>query len=278
MHGHIPEIRVKAGRMERIVAPAAKTGSERAIHVDLQARKEELAWACRIMHMAGQTDMTLGHISSREAGQDTFLMKPKGLGFDEVCPEDIITLDMNGQRVAGHRPVHFETPIHTEIFRARPDVGCVIHAHPRLGTPLAAAVDPLPAVSHDGVLFAEGLRVYTGSPELVIAVGHGQELVDALGDGHVLLLRNHGTIIAHKNICWAVITAIVLERAIEMYLNAKAIGPFHEITPDLAKQMYASKYNDKLIAEYWDYWVRRCIRGGGAQGMPEPRPVWNPGV
>lgn len=243
--------------------------------ITLQERKEELAWACRILHMANQTDMTLGHISSRSA-DETFLMKPKGMGFDEITPADIITVDLNGRKVAGDRPIHFETPIHTEIYRARPDVGAVLHAHPRLGTALAAVPDPLPVVSHDGVLFADGIRRYTGSPELVIQVGHGQELVDALGNGHVLLLKNHGTIIAQKDVRWAVLTAIVLERAIEMYLSARALGPHDAISSELAQSMCPTKYNDRLIAEYWDYWVRRCVRSGGAAGMPEPRPVWSP--
>src|SRR6478672_6508994 len=96
--------------------------------------REQVAWACRILALGGHGDYTLGHVSARSADGRHVLMKPNGLGLEEVRPEDVLVLDLEGTRLAGEGPVHLEYVLHTEIYKARPDVGSVVHSHPPYAT------------------------------------------------------------------------------------------------------------------------------------------------
>ncbi|MBA2596289.1 MAG: class II aldolase/adducin family protein, partial [Chloroflexia bacterium] len=68
--------------------------------------REQVAWSCRILAMGGHGDYTLGHVSARAMDGRHILMKPNGLGLEEVAPDDVLALDMDGIRVSGAGPVH----------------------------------------------------------------------------------------------------------------------------------------------------------------------------
>src|SRR5260370_5120428 len=89
----------------------------------LQLRRE-LAYACRILAANGHNDTVYGHVTYREAGVQTFWMKPAALGLDEITPETLIRVDLEGNVVEGKPPRHLEFPVHPDIFRARTDITC----------------------------------------------------------------------------------------------------------------------------------------------------------
>src|ERR1700730_6919558 len=115
--------------------------------------RRELAYACRILAANGQNDTFYGHVTYREAGAKTFWMKPSALGLDELTPETLTRGDLEGNVVEGELPRHIEFPLHAEIFRARPDITCVVHTHPIYSIAFAATGQPLHAVSHEGAQF-----------------------------------------------------------------------------------------------------------------------------
>ncbi len=101
--------------------------------------KEKLIDAGKVLEMAGQADFTRGHISVRHPDEpDKFFMKPHSVGFDEITFDNILTIDLDGEVVEGTARRHSEVYIHSEIFRARPDVNCVIHSHPASAVALSA--------------------------------------------------------------------------------------------------------------------------------------------
>ena len=71
-----------------------------------------------------------GHLSARIPGTETFLINPRFAGV-LADPKDICTVKFDGKRIAGKGPIPSESPIHAAIYRARPDVGSVIHCHAR---------------------------------------------------------------------------------------------------------------------------------------------------
>ncbi len=94
--------------------------------------KRTLADACRILAMAGQGDDVWGHATARVPGTETFWMKPAAIGLEEVSPDDLLLVDIDGKVLRGRRPRHSEVFIHSEIMRARPEVGAVAAPdHPR---------------------------------------------------------------------------------------------------------------------------------------------------
>src|SRR5262249_16041391 len=94
------------------------------------ALRETLTNAGRVLASEGQGDYVAGHISVRLPDRERFLMKPAGIGLEEMAPDNIITVDMDGRKAAGSMSRHNEVFIHSEVVRARPDIHAVIHTHP----------------------------------------------------------------------------------------------------------------------------------------------------
>src|SRR5688572_9150378 len=119
----------------------------------LKELKETLAFSCNILAYEGHWDNILGHVSVRIPGKERILMKPHSFGFEEIRPEHIIEVDLDGKKVGGKYERHSEVFIHTEIFKARPDVNCVVHSHPPYAVALGSLRQPLRPISHEGNIF-----------------------------------------------------------------------------------------------------------------------------
>src|SRR3984957_7256910 len=119
--------------------------------------RETLTDAGRVLAMEGHGDYVAGHISVRlpeDSGR--FLMKPAGIGIEEMRPDNIITVDIEGRKVDGGMPRHNEVFIHSEVLLARSDVNCVIHSHPVHAVAFSSLGRPLVAVGNDATTFADG--------------------------------------------------------------------------------------------------------------------------
>ena len=225
-----------------------------------QSLREQVAWACRILALEGYADLTLGHVSARAPGDDLVHIKRKGVALDEVDADDVIELDLRHDEVPLTPDMHLEAVLHTEVYRARPDVGAVVHGHPPFATAFAATGATLEMLTHDSVLFSDGVAVFEETPDLITEVGQGQAVAEALGDLRALVLRNHGVLVVGKSVPWAVLTALTLERAIRLQSIAGTLGTLRPIAPDRARDMVADKYQDRFVDEYWSAWTRRLER------------------
>ena len=234
-----------------------------------QTLPEQVAWACRMLAMGGHGDFTLGHASAR-LDAERLLMKPNKIGLEEVRPEDVITLDMAGVRLAGTGPVHLEAVLHTSVYQARPDVGAVIHTHPKFATAFGATDAGLEMINHDAVLFQQGLAFFDQTAELIVRDDQASAVTEALGDRNVLIMRGHGVLIAGKTLQWAVYTALTLERVIEIQSIARTLGNLAPMTPSMAERVYPDKYRDEYLDTYWQYLMRQTARAGLAGDLPWP--------
>jgi ribulose-5-phosphate 4-epimerase/fuculose-1-phosphate aldolase len=221
----------------------------------------QVAWACRILASEGFSDLTLGHASVRPSGSDVIFIKRKGPALEEVTPADVVTVEYRNDAALAAPGLHLETAMHTAVYRERPDVGAVIHAHPPYATALGATEGRLEFLTHDAALFAEGISVYEATHGLISAPELGRDVTNALGTRRVVLLRNHGVLVADKDIGWAVLAAVTLERAIRLQVTANALGPPRPYSQASADQLYPEKYRDAFVEEYWAAWARRCGLG-----------------
>jgi L-fuculose-phosphate aldolase len=232
---------------------------------------EDVAWACRILAMQGYEDLTLGHVSARGSDERTIYIKRKGVALGEVCPADILAVDLRGETANGGPGMHLETVLHTEVYKRRPGVRSVVHGHPPYATAFGATDAEFAYLTHDSVLFIDGISTYDGVPDLIMDERQGAMVAEALGDGTVLLLRNHGVLVAERDVRWAVLASVLLERALYLQTLATSMGPLHPIPERLLEGIHASKYRSDFAGEYWDAWVRALRRGGRAFGMPRER-------
>jgi L-fuculose-phosphate aldolase len=224
--------------------------------------RKQVAVACRIIALEGYVDLTLGHVSARNPGDRTMWIKRKGVALDEVEPDDVVSIDIDDIDSLRRPEYHLESIMHTEVYRARPEVGSVIHGHPIYGTALGATDAQLQMLTHDAVLFVGGLGYYDDGPALVTTQEQGRSVAAALGSRRAALLRNHGVVIAGEDVRWSVLTALTLERAIRFQVLAASLGPQRPIAEESAALLHPQKYQDAFMAEYWAAWVRKVRRTG----------------
>lgn len=228
----------------------------------------QVAWACRILAAHGYEDLTLGHVSARDSEPDAMWIKRKGVSLAEVAPGDVLRTSINGD-FQNASDMHLEAVLHTEVYRARPDVRCVVHGHPLHATAFGAAHADLAFISHDAVLFKEGIAALDEVPELIVGKSQGEVVARALGERSALLMRNHGVVVVGKDVPWAVLTALTLERAVQLQATAASLGELRPVPDEAVEPLHEMKYQDAFLSEYWDAWVRELRRNGRDFDMPE---------
>jgi ribulose-5-phosphate 4-epimerase/fuculose-1-phosphate aldolase len=203
--------------------------------------KETVAQSCRILAQHGLVKGSTGHVSTRVPGRDEILIRGRpevdqGLRFAE--PDSIIHVDLNGKVVGatgGVRRVG-EIYIHTEMYKRRPDVNAVIHAHPPgvlLCTMAGVKIRPIfGGYEPPGMRMAlEGLPLYERSITL-----HTLEetipFLDVMGSKDVCLMRAHGIAVSGRSVEEATHTAIVLETLARLNWYASMHGAIPEISDE----------------------------------------------
>lgn len=229
-------------------------------HTDI---KQKLIDAGRILEAAGQGDLTRGHVSVRIPGDPLhFYMKPHSYGFDEITLDNIVTCNLEGEKVAGTGRKHSEVYIHSEIYKARPDVMSVIHTHPTYAVALSATGRALKPVSQPSVAFADGLPYYTDSINLVRSQAMGAGVAKALGACKAVLLRHHGVAVVGATVDEATILAIMLDNACQIQLLAEAGGGLGELfsAADIEK-LHRDITRPEQYSINFEYLRRRALRG-----------------
>jgi len=190
------------------------------------AVREELVEACKVLYaVRAAGDGLGGHLSVR-LDERRILIKPRPASWRGLKPEDLIVIDFNGKRVDGaasERSAVREWPIHARIYAARPDVRCVLHAHPSASTLMAAlgiAVEPL---DQDCAAFAGRLPVLDNGAMSIATPELGDGVVRALRGAGVLLLKNHGSVVAGADIASVCVMAFRLEKVAETMLRAASL-------------------------------------------------------
>ena len=203
-----------------------------AIERDL---REGLVKACKVLYaVKAAGDGLGGHLSAR-LDEQRILIKPRPVSWRGLRPEDLIVIDFNGKRVdaaAGERSAVREWPIHAQIYKARPDVFCVLHAHPSASTLMAAlniAVEPL---DQDCATFAGKLPVLDNSAVSISTPVLGDEVARTLGAMNAMLLKNHGCVVAGASVAAVCVTAYRLEKVAETMLKAASLSTLPLMLPE----------------------------------------------
>jgi len=223
------------------------------------AAKKRLIEAGRILEVNGQSDFTKGHVSVRVPGDpDHFFMKPHSMGFDEMTLENIVICNMDGDKVGGGGRRHSEVYIHSEIYKARPDVNSVIHTHSVNVVALSATGQQVLPVSQPAVVFAQGVPYYTDTIELIRQADKGAALAKALGKHRAVLLRNHGVAVVGESLEEATMLTIMLDEACKIQLQAQASGGIGEMfSEEIVERLRKSMLPTEHYAINFNYLARK---------------------
>ena len=226
------------------------------------AIKQTLIQAGRVLAAAGQDDFTRGHISMRlPDNSGLFFMKAHSTGLDEITMDNILTIGLDGDVVAGNAQRHSEVFIHSEIFKTRGDVNCVLHTHPAHAVALSGSGRPLACLSQPAALFHHALGMYDQSINLIRTPEMGAAVARALGPHRAVLLKNHGVVTAAATVAEAVISAIMLENAAQIQMIAQAAGETApEFPADDIEKLKRNLSQPEQFAINFDYLVRRLTQ------------------
>jgi L-ribulose-5-phosphate 4-epimerase len=221
--------------------------------------RELVATACRVLAAAGQDDLIWGHVSSRESQGRGVWLKSAEWGLSEITADKVHLVDEEGKVLDGGGTRHSEYPIHTEIMKARPDVGAVVHTHPPYAVALAATGQSLRPVSHAANYFVPPeVPRFTETADLVLTRDLGLSLAQKLGEASAIFLVNHGIVAVGATVQEAVVAAVVLEQACAQQLLTHSAGGWASWSPaeeSLAKREHI--YGRRAVSAVWDYLVRQ---------------------
>lgn len=229
------------------------------ISTDLRTK---LATGCRILAAEGHEHYFLGHVSVRVPGdKDQILVKPTGMGLGDVTAHDLIVINLDGQLVEGTNRPHQEMPIHTQIYRRRPDVNCVVHTHPPAASAFSASDAEFAFVSQDSVLFDDGVARYE-EPQLIVTPEAGARVAEALGSRSVVVMRNHGITVVGSSAESAIFGAVSFERSLRVQLSAAQFAELVTMRPEDVRAMadyFATSYAGR-VESAWAYLSANAAR------------------
>lgn len=213
------------------------TGSSTPSDEAVQRVREELTTLHAELPRHGLVVWTGGNVSARVPGSDCFLIKPSGVGYDELTPESMVLCDRDGRPLRGslgsHRSPSSDTAAHAFVYRHMPDVGGVVHSHSPYATAWAARHEPIPCVI-TGMADEFGGEIPVGPFSIIGDESIGRVIVDTL-TGHrspAVLLANHGVFTIGKDGRAAVKAAVMCEDVARTVHLARQLGTPVPIAPD----------------------------------------------
>lgn len=178
---------------------------------------------------------TGGNISARDAETGLVVIKPSGVRYEDLRPEHLVVLDLQGNIVEGALKPSSDTSSHLYIYRHRPDVGGVVHTHSRYAAAFAAVGRPIPCVL-TAMADEFGGPIPCGGFARIGDEAIGKVVVESIGKSPAILLKNHGVFTIGKDATAAVKAAVMTEDVAATVWMALQIGQPAEIpAEDIAK-------------------------------------------
>ena len=188
-----------------------------------------LAQLHRQLFDAGLVVWTGGNISQRVEGG--FLIKPSGLGYDELTPESMVLCDFEGAVIEGSQLPSSDTAAHAYVYREMPEVGGVVHTHSNYACAFAAAAKPIPCVL-TAIADEFGGEIPLGPFAIIGDDSIGRGIVDTLR-GHrssAVIMQNHGVFTIGKDAKSALKAAVMCEDNAKSVWLAQQLGPLSPIS------------------------------------------------
>lgn len=188
-----------------------------------QEHRQQIVDAFKFLEENGLNYGFSGNISVRLPREGLFLISPSGVRKSKLRPEDILVVDENHKVLEGNGKPSVEARTHLAVYKARPDVGAIVHAHSPYSSVLAALRRSLPPILEETVIYLGGEILVadyavTGTEELA------RNVVQALGYKNAVILANHGALACGQSLEEALDSLVYLERAAKTYILASLLG------------------------------------------------------
>ncbi|MDG3010900.1 aldolase [Rhodococcus sp. D2-41] len=226
--------------------------------------RQKIALTCRSLFDAGHDAGLAGQISARGESPGTFLTQRLGLGFDEITEdnlllvdEDLTVLESGGNGPAMANPAN---RFHSWIYRARPDVNCIVHTHPLHAAALSMLEVPLQVSQMDTTPLYEDCAFLPDWPGVPVGNEEGEIISAALGDKRAILLAHHGQLVVGATVEEACSLGHLIERAAQLQLLAMSAGEIRPLPPKLAQEAHGWTLVPRRSEANFAYYARRALR------------------
>lgn len=186
---------------------------------------------------------TGGNVSGRDPDTGYVVIKPSGVRYEEMKPEHMVVVDLQGQSIEGNLKYSSDTASHLYIYRHRPDAGGVVHTHSPYATAFAAVGQSIPvcltamADEFGGTIPCAGFALI-GGEEI------GRQVVEYIGDSPAVLLKNHGVFTVGPTPLAAVKAAVMVEDVARTVWLAKQLGE-PDVIPEEAVHSLRRRYTEE---------------------------------
>jgi L-fuculose-phosphate aldolase len=188
----------------------------------MEAMKEVLKTGQELVRR-GLVAGTSGNCSARVPGSDFIVITPSSMEYELLLAEDMCVVNMDREKVEGRYDPSVEVIMHLAIYKAREDVGGIVHTHQKMASAVAVAGKSIPPILEEEV-FALGGGIELAKYALPGTEDLARNAVEALGSRNACLLPHHGVVAVGPRIQDALLKAEIVERAAEIYIMASMIG------------------------------------------------------
>ncbi|OQS36172.1 aldolase [Chromobacterium haemolyticum] len=238
----------------------AKTQMQQHLGTPDWSLREKVALTCRILFAQGHDSGLAGQITARAERPGEYYTQRLGLGFDETAVGNLLRVNADLEVLEGDGMANPANRFHSWIYRARPDVRCIIHTHPIHVSALSMLGRPLTIAHMDACMLYEDVAFLPQWPGVPVGNSEGEIISGVLGDKRAALLAHHGLVVACRSVEEACMMAIQCERAARLQLLAEAAGEIREVEPVLAREAHDWILQDKRSQAGFAYYARRALR------------------
>jgi L-fuculose-phosphate aldolase len=233
--------------------------------------REQMAIGCRYLAREGHCETLAGQITVRLEGA-TLATTPLGTAFDELRPADVLLVDQDLKTLEGSGMANPATRFHLWVYRARPEVHCIVHTHPPAASALSMIGQPLIVAHMDQTPFHDDCAFLAKWPGLPIADDEGEIIAGALGGKRSILLAHHGLLTAGRDVAEAIYLAVMFEQAARRQLMAAAAGTIVPVDAALARESHDFLLQPSIVGASFAMYARRLLRSDGDFLSAEPAP------
>ena len=222
--------------------------------------REEVFAACRVLAGEGLVE-AYGHVSARLPGSPHVVVTPRYAPSLVRGPEDLVVVDLDGARVAGDADPPLEVWMHTEVYRARPEVGALCRTHSPAATAWSTLGEPLRPVHGFGAFLGVEVPVFP-IPFLITDAALGRALAEALGGAAAVLLRGNGQLVTGRRVAEACVKALFLEQSARVHLLARCAGTPRVWTAEEVARRTGPDVPYDHFGRAWDYYrAKHAVAG-----------------
>lgn len=222
--------------------------------------RQAVAQTCRTLYAFGHDSGLSGQISARAEKEGTYYTQRMGLGFDEITPENLLIVDEDLNVIEGSGMPNPANRFHSWLYRARPDINCIVHTHAPYVSALSMLEVPLEIAHMDACLLYGQVAFLKKWPGIPVGNEEGEIISKAIGDKKAIMLSHHGLLVAAGSVEEACIMGVMFERAARLQLLAMAAGEIQKIPEDLGLEAQKWICTPSRITATFAYYARRAER------------------